>query len=103
MMYPRKRLRDISLALLAGAILIFTPPYVKIFDRPVFVFGVPLLHIYLFSLWLAGIVITGLLSRRIIADTAARDDNDNDTGGGAETADRDEGDQKDIPADGKER
>lgn len=79
-MYPRRRLRDISLALLVGAILIFTPPYIKMFNHPVFVLGVPVLHIYLFSLWLVGIVLTGLLSRRIIAEGAARDGQEVDTG-----------------------
>lgn len=76
-MFPNNRLRDISVTFLIGAILIFMPPYVKIFDQQSFLFGIPVLHIYLFVLWFVGIILTGVVSHIIVRHgRQARESND---------------------------
>lgn len=44
-------------------VLLVMPPVLTLFDRPVTIFGVPLLVVYVFGVWLCGIVITGLVAR----------------------------------------
>lgn len=60
-----RRARDAAILLPLGAVLLFLPPYVRLFDRPDFLFSIPLLHAYIFVFWLIGIVLTGLLARRL--------------------------------------
>ncbi|MCB1490117.1 MAG: hypothetical protein KDJ86_03975 [Bauldia sp.] len=62
---PEARLTDRAFVLPALTLILLTPPIVTIFDVPVFVFGIPLLHIYCFGLWLAAIIAGGLLSRHM--------------------------------------
>ena len=59
------RLTDGTFVVAVLAFILLTPPIIAIFDVPVFVFGIPLLHIYSFGVWLVAIVIGGLLSARI--------------------------------------
>ncbi|MEQ8603011.1 MAG: hypothetical protein RIB45_06800 [Marivibrio sp.] len=70
----RRRLRDAAAALPAGAVLIFTPPYMRIYDQDWTVFGVPFLHVSLFALWFVGLVLSAALARRLIADEEAGED-----------------------------
>ena len=44
-------------------LLLVTYPLVNVPNQPVLVLGVPLLYLYLFTLWLAGIGLAWLLSR----------------------------------------
>ncbi len=44
-------------------LLLVTYPIVNVPNQPVLVLGVPLLYLYLFALWLAGIGLAWLLSR----------------------------------------
>ena len=60
-----RRARDAAILLPLGAVLLFLPPYVRLFDQPGFLFNIPLLHAYIFVLWLVGIVLTALLARRL--------------------------------------
>lgn len=60
-----RHVRDAAVLLPLGGALLFLPPYVQVFDQGAMVFGVPLLHVYLFGIWFAGIVLTALLSRRL--------------------------------------
>lgn len=60
-----RRARDAAMLLPLGAVLLFLPPYVRLFDQPGFLFNIPLLHAYIFVLWLIGIVLTALLARRL--------------------------------------
>lgn len=62
---PKKRLRDIALLVPIGGLLLFLPPYVQIFDHPSTLFGIPLLHVYIFSAWAIGIAITAVIARHI--------------------------------------
>lgn len=41
------------LALFALGLLLLNAPLLSIFDRPVVVFGLPLLYLYVFAVWLA--------------------------------------------------
>jgi uncharacterized membrane protein YdjX (TVP38/TMEM64 family) len=59
------RLTDGAFVLAVLAFILLTPPIIVIFNVPVFVFGVPLLHVYSFGVWLAAIVAGGVLSTRI--------------------------------------
>jgi len=70
----RRRLRDAAAALPLGAVLLFTPPYMRIYDQDWTVFGVPFLHVSLFALWFAGLILSAALARRLIADEEAGGD-----------------------------
>ena len=75
---PKERLAATALA----GILAFTYPLLELFDRPVLVFGVPLLYLYLFTLWVCLIVGIALLLEKMRrpavsdeqAETLLRDD-----------------------------
>lgn len=70
----RRRLRDAAAALPLGAVLIFTPPYMRIYDQDWTVFGVPFLHVSLFALWFIGLLLSAALARRLVADADDGDD-----------------------------
>ena len=44
-------------------LLLLSYPIVNLPNLPVFVLGVPLLYLYLFAVWLAGVGVAWLLSR----------------------------------------
>jgi len=59
------RLTDGAFVVAVLAFILLTPPIIAIFDVPVSVFGIPLLHVYSFGIWLAAIIAGGLLSTRM--------------------------------------
>lgn len=59
-----QRIRQIALLTPLICLLLFLPPYIGIFNQPDFLFGMPVLLIFLFSVWLAGIIVTGYVARR---------------------------------------
>jgi hypothetical protein len=59
------RSSDRALVLTFATLILLTPPILGIFDMPVFIFGVPLLHVYSFTIWLAAIACGCWLSHRI--------------------------------------
>ena len=59
------RVRDIAILLPIGALLLFLPPYARLFDQPTTVLGVPLLPLAIFSFWFLGIVITAVAARAL--------------------------------------
>lgn len=65
-MKGNRRARDAAILLPLGGLLLFLPPYVQLFDQPAYVFGLPLLHVYIFCIWFAGILLTALLARRLV-------------------------------------
>lgn len=71
---PSNRLRDAALIVPVGGVVLFLPPYVRIFDQDGTVLGIPFLHVALFTCWLIGIVLTALLARLLIRSAAADDD-----------------------------
>lgn len=58
------RFSDRAAVLTVAAFILLTPPILSIFDVPVLIFGVPLLHVYSFAVWLAAIGLGFLLTRR---------------------------------------
>ena len=59
-MRPRDRASLLALAL--GSLLL-SYPLVNVPNRPVLVLGIPLLYLYLFGLWVAGLAVAWWLSR----------------------------------------
>lgn len=59
------RLTERALVLTLLTLFLLTPPIITIFDVPIFVLGIPLLHIYCFGVWFAAIVIGGVLAARM--------------------------------------
>jgi hypothetical protein len=75
------RLADRAFVLPVIAFLLLTPPILGIFNAPVLLLGIPLLHVYCFAVWLIAIACGGWLARHMIADG-------DDPGGEAEPAER---------------
>lgn len=76
------RLADRALALAAVALVLLTPPIIGIFDVPTLVFGVPLLHVYSYAVWLVAIACGAWLATRLGAGQG-------EIGGGPGPAERD--------------
>ena len=74
------RLTDGLFVVAALAFILLTPPIVTIFDVSVTVFGIPLLHVYCFGVWLIAIIAGRFLSRRM-AGTAPDAPHRDPTGG----------------------
>ena len=75
------RLTDRAFVLPVAAFFLLTPPILGIFNAPTLVFGIPLLHVYCFAVWLIAIACGGWLAGRMIADGDELD-------GGSEPAER---------------
>jgi uncharacterized membrane-anchored protein len=60
-----KKARDATLVLTVVGALGLLPPVLPFFDRPVTVFGMPLIVVYVFGAWLALIVLARWLSHRL--------------------------------------
>lgn len=72
-MAGQRRLQTTALVLpVFGAILI-VPPFLGVFNLPVTVFGMPIVAIYLFSVWTGLIVVTAAISRRLGRDETGSD------------------------------
>jgi hypothetical protein len=56
------RIREWSFALFLAGVVAVTPPLLMVFDRPVMLFGLPLLYVYLFALWGGLIVLAGRIA-----------------------------------------
>lgn len=65
-MAPGRRYRILALLLPVAGLILFMPPYLRIMSRADHLFGVPVLHVYIFSLWLIAILLTAVISRRLI-------------------------------------
>ncbi|NBB82436.1 MAG: hypothetical protein GVY28_03440, partial [Alphaproteobacteria bacterium] len=62
-----RRLADLAVLLPLGAVLVFTPPYVGLFDGGGTLLGLPVQHVYIFGAWGVGILLTALVARRLAA------------------------------------
>ncbi len=69
------RLIDRSLVLMVVTLLLLTPPLLGIFDQPVLLRGIPLLHVYCYGVWLIAIFCGAWLATRLSPskDNAARE------------------------------
>ncbi len=62
----RRRARDLALIVPAFGVIALMPPLIGLFARPdTGVFGIPLIVIYLFGLWLALILMALLVASRL--------------------------------------
>lgn len=52
--------RERALALFFFAVVAFSPALLAIFSQPIFLFGVPVLYLYLFGVWGLVIALVGL-------------------------------------------
>ena len=73
-MPTRGRLADRSFVLTILTFVLLTPPIVTIFNVPVLVLGVPLLHLYCFAVWLGAIVVGARLAARLRDDERRGDE-----------------------------
>jgi hypothetical protein len=81
-----KKARDAILVLTVAGALGFLPPVLPFFDRPVIVFGMPLIVVYVFGAWLALIVLACWLShslpRHVVRETTPGPADDDPVSGG---------------------
>jgi len=66
--------QDFSWLLPLVGLFLLMPPLLNLFDRPLFLFGIPLLLIYLFAIWLVGILLTAWVARRLGQGTGIADE-----------------------------
>ena len=78
-MLRHDRTRERLIALFVLGVLLFVPPFLLLFNRPLQVLGVPLLYLYLFAAWTGLIALGALIARPIDRDDA-------DTADGISTA-----------------
>ena len=72
-----QKARDAILVVTGAGALLLLPPILPFFDRPADVFGVPMILVYVFGVWLALIAAAWALSRRLPAlPPAGPDDRD---------------------------
>lgn len=62
--------QDLSWLLPLAGLLLFMPPVLGLFDHRLYLFGLPLLPLYVFAIWLCGILLTALVARRLRRDDA---------------------------------
>jgi Na+-driven multidrug efflux pump len=65
------RIRQWSVLLFLLAVLLFTPPFLHIYNKPDIVFGMPLAYLGIFTGWALVVLLTALLGRRHLAAVAA--------------------------------
>ena len=65
-MIVAERLRDRALAIPIAAFVALTPPILWAFAQGAVVFGVPLLYVYVFLVWLLAILAGAWAARRLV-------------------------------------
>ena len=58
-------IKDASILILCLGIVLLLPPIAFIFDKPVVLFGVPLVVLYMFGVWFALVLASCIISRHI--------------------------------------
>lgn len=71
-MHRQKERYQRLMALLVLGVVLFTPPLLLVFNRPVRVLGLPLLLLYLFLAWGALVALAAVAARRMDWGTAER-------------------------------
>jgi hypothetical protein len=77
-MPSRRRLETAALVLPVFGALLVVPPLLGVFNVPVTIGGIPLVAIYLFSIWIGLIVATFVLSRFLKLGAGSDTDSDED-------------------------
>lgn len=70
---PERRRHERLVALAVLGIAAFNYPLLDLFGAPRLIDGVPLLYLYLFSVWILIIVLVARTLHRTSADTSSRD------------------------------
>jgi hypothetical protein len=68
-----RRLRDMATLLPFALLVMFVPPYLRVFDQDSFLAGLSLLHIYIFGVWALAILASGLIAHRLARDVMEPD------------------------------
>ena len=58
----KQRYREYIIILFVTSLMILNYPLLSIFNRPVLLFGIPLLYFYIFAVWFVIIVLLALIS-----------------------------------------
>ncbi len=58
------RKKEWSIALFGFSLLVFFPPILSIFDKPILTGGIPLQYLFLFGIWLFVIIAMAIGARR---------------------------------------
>lgn len=64
----RQNTRDAILVVTVFGAILLMPPFLPFFDRPIDLFGMPLIVVYVFGVWLTLICLACFLSRRLPTD-----------------------------------
>ncbi len=64
---PAPRVRDVAVVVPLVGLVLFMPPFISLFAAPVSVLGIPLVVLYMFGVWVALILLTWRLARRLAA------------------------------------
>ncbi len=78
---PQLRLQDLQdrvVVMVLGGLVLFTPPFLLVMAKPVYIAGIPLLYAYLFLTWGGLIFLIARLNSQL--DAAWRDDTANPPG-----------------------
>jgi hypothetical protein len=71
---PEGRVTDRAFVLPLLTLFLLTPPIITIFDAPVTIAGIPLLHVYCFGMWAAAIVAGRFMAKKIARSATAAPD-----------------------------
>ena len=63
-MADQKRINERLIALAFLGVIVLNYPFLNLFSKKVFFFGVPLLYLYIFSLWFLFIMVLALIMRK---------------------------------------
>ena len=78
-MVERRKLETAAFVLPVFGAFLFVPPLLGVFNVPETIFGIPIVSIYLFAVWIGLIVATFVLSRFLGRGTNGEGKDDGDT------------------------
>ena len=72
----RRKWQEAALIVPLLGLFLLTPPFISIFSIKVSIFGIPLIVLYIFVVWISLILTTRFLAARLGRDDAERADRD---------------------------
>ena len=66
------RVKDLAILLPWAGLFLFTPPVLFLFHPSTTIFGVPVLPVYLFAMWLALILTSRKLTEHLVEDATSK-------------------------------
>ncbi len=61
----KRKLRDSALLLPLFGVFLLVSPFITIFTGPITVFGLPLIFVYIFGVWLGLVILARAMARRL--------------------------------------